>query len=288
MGKSSLLGVPVYTFSSHKGMGEAPKTLRKAGIRSALGDPADKKDIKLGKLRNDLEGVGVKNLDYFREACGLIYKEVRSLDSEFVFLLGGECSIVVGSLAGLSETFKGKPGLLWLDSHGDFNTPETSPSGYIGGMCLAMACGRGPTLGDVIENRRPLVSEESLVHVGSRALDPPEVAAFNSSPAKLFTSQQVRKSGAGDVAREASRHLENRSDWIVCHVDVDVIDPSLVPAVSYPAPGGLTVEEVAAIVRSAMGTGKVKAVELTAYNPSKDKGRASAEVICGLMKNILS
>jgi len=178
--------------------------------------------------------------------------------------------------------------MLWIDAHGDFNTPETTPSGYIGGMCLSMAAGHGPPLGDEIEKRRPLLAEERLVHVGSRALDPPEVIAFNSSPAKLFTTQQVRKSGASEVAEEASRHLSNRSDWIVCHLDVDVVDPKLIPAVSYPTPGGLTIDETVAIVRTLMRTEKMKVFELTAYNASADKNGRSAQAIIDMVRRIFS
>jgi arginase len=287
MGSSALLGVPVYTFSAHKGMGAAPDALRKAGLVSALRGPKDGGNVGLTPLKSDSAGPA-KNLDYFRDCTARIQQATKALVADQIFLVGGECSLSPGSLAGLTEAFGGKAGMLWMDAHGDFNTPETSPSGYIGGMCLAMACGRGPSLGESIDQRRPLVAEERLVHVGSRALDPPEVLAFNSSPAKLFTAQQVKKNGAADAAEEAARHLANRSDWIVCHLDVDVVDPSILPAVSYPTPGGLTVDEASLVVRTLMKTGKMKVLDLAAYNPSKDRGGASAKVIVDLARRIFS
>ena len=175
--------------------------------------------------------------------------------------------------------------MLWLDAHGDFNTPATSPSGYIGGMCLAIACGKAPGLG--LEFGHPL-AEERLVHVGSRALDPPEVAAFNSSPAKLYTSQQVKKTGAADVAEEAARHLDNRSDWAVCHLDVDVVDPEFIPAVNYPTPGGLTPEEAAVLIRALHRTGKLRVLEVAAYNSSKDRRHESVDRVVALLRNVFS
>jgi arginase len=288
MGDWALLGVPVYTLANYRGMGDAPPALRKAGLGRALGDPIDRGDVELPPLNKDVTEGKAKNLSHFKEATSRIYNATKSIRAEGVFIVGGECSITVGTLAGLAEVFGGKPGMLWMDAHGDFNTPETSPSGYIGGMCLAMACGRSQGLGLEFGAHGQPLGEECLVHVGSRALDPPEVAAFNASPAKLYTAQQVRKTGAADVAEEASRHLDNRSDWIVCHLDVDIIDPELIPSVNYPTPGGLTFEETAMIIRTLLRTEKMKVLEITAYNATKDRHASSARKIVDLMKAVFS
>jgi len=283
-----MVGIPLYTFSNHKGMAEGPRALRKAGLASRLGGPADLGDVKLQVLKRDVQEGSTKNFAHFRDSTIRIYQATKSVTAERVFVLGGECSLSPGCLAGLSEVFEGKPGMLWLDAHGDFNTPGTTPSGYIGGMALAFACGRGPKLGEEIENHMPIIAEDRLVHVGSRALDPPEVLAFSSSPAKLFTASQVKKSGATEVGKEAARHLENSSDWIVCHLDVDVVDPVLVPAVSYPTPGGLTVDEAAMIMRTLTRTGKVRVLELAAYNGLVDTGLRSAHAIIDLVGRIFT
>ncbi len=288
VGVGTLLGVPLYTLAPYRGMGDAPSALRKAGLAKALAASSDLGDIKLPQLKKDAVEGTVKNLSHFKEATDAIYRQLRLVSSERVFIVGGECSLTVGSMAGLAEAFGAKPGMLWMDSHGDFNTPETSPSGYIGGMCLAMACGKTPALGLPFGATGPPFAGERLVHVGSRALDPQEVASFNSSPAKLFTAQQVRKSGAADVAEEAARHLENRSEWIACHLDVDVVDPQYIPAVNYPAPEGLTPDECSMIIRTLLKTGKMKALEFAAYNPSLDRGRSSAKRIVDLVRAIFS
>ncbi|MDA4125752.1 MAG: arginase family protein [Thaumarchaeota archaeon] len=283
-----LVGVPLYTLASYRGMGEAPAALRKAGLGQVLDGATDMGNIELPSLKKDVTEEEVKNLTNFKDATSRIYNAAKSVQAEQVILLGGECSITVGALAGFSEVFSGKPGMLWMDAHGDFNTPETSPSGYIGGMCLAIACGRSPGLGPEMGDRGYSLGEERLVHVGSRALDPPEVAAFNASPAKLYTAQQVKKTGAADVAEEAARHLDNRSDWIVCHLDVDIIDPELIPSVNYPTPGGLTLEETTNIVRTLLKTGKMRVLELAAYNSAKDRRGSSARKIVDLMKTVFS
>src|SRR5713226_7445159 len=132
----ALIGVPLYTLAGYRGMGEAPAALRKAGLGQALDGSTDMGNIELPPLKKDVTEGKVKNLSNFRDATSRIYNAAKSLQAEQVFVLGGECSVAVGALAGLSEVFSGKPGMLWMDAHGDFNTSETSPSGYIGGMCL--------------------------------------------------------------------------------------------------------------------------------------------------------
>jgi arginase family enzyme len=151
-----------------------------------------------------------------------------------------------------------------------------------------MACGMVPELDLGIGQAPPPLAGERLVHVGSRALDPPEVAAFNSSPARLFTAQQVKKVGALDVAEEAARHLDNRSDWIACHLDVDVMDPEVLPSVNYPTPGGLTMEETSMIIGKLIGTGKLRVIELASFNPSRPGRAASATRIIELLNTVLA
>ena len=284
----ALLGVPLYTLATYRGMGDSPLALRKAGLGKVLGETRDLGDVDIPRLKKDTVEGKTRNLTHFRESTTRIYVATKSNGSSHLLIVGGECSETVGVMAGLAEAFGGKPGMLWLDAHGDFNTPDTSPSGYIGGMCLALACGKARGLDLGIGQAEPPLADERLVHVGSRALDPPEVAAFNSSPAKLYTAQQVKKSGAAEVAEEAARHLDNRSDWIACHLDVDVVEPELIPSVNYPTPGGLTFEETSMIVRNLAATQKLRALEVASYNPMKDKGGASAKRIAELLRATLS
>lgn len=282
----ALLGVPLYTLSAYRGMGDAPAALRKAGLLEALGPTTDLGDVEIPRLKKDVSEGRTKNLAHFRTATAKVFQATRVRKEGHLLILGGECTETVGAMAGLSEAYGGKPGMLWLDAHGDFNVPATSPSGYIGGMCLALACGMAPGLDLGIGQAPAPLAGERLVHVGSRALDPSEVSAFNTSPAKLYTAQQVKKLGAADVAEESARHIDNRSDWIACHLDVDVTDPTLIPAVNYPTPGGLTMEETSMIVRKLLGTGKMRVLELAAYNPTKDRGGSSARKIVELLKTV--
>jgi arginase len=281
-----VVGAPVYTLAKYAGMGRAPGALRRSGFLQSLGEVRDFGDAPIPPLEADVTEGRTKNLRHFVLASEIIAKKVSAVErADTLVCIGGECSSTVGVIAGLG--IKGKPGMVWMDSHGDFNTPETSPSGYIGGMCLAMACGRGPRLGEMVEASRPLIEEERLIHVGSRALDPPEAETMRASPMGLFTMKSVSLAGASETAARVSKRLEDSSDWIVCHLDVDVLDPKLVPAVNYPTPGGLTSEEVSAVIRRLGDTGKLRVLEVCAYNADLDGDGTSARVITSVLRNSL-
>ena len=282
----ALIGAPVYTLADYEGMGHAPAVLRRKGLVGAL-HVKDLGDVGLPPLRKDVVEGRVKNLSHFKECTSRIYDRTRTLQAERLVVVGGECSETVGTMAGAAEAFGGKAGMLWMDAHGDFNTPQTSPSGYIGGMCLAMACGRAPGLGIELGKNAPPIAEERLVHVGSRALDEPEMESFGSSPATMLAAPQVKKAGAESTAKNIVKHLERSSDWIVCHLDLDVIDPTLFPSVNYPAPGGLDLEDVAVIIEGVVATGKLRVLEVVAYNESKDRDGSGAKTVVDLVRKVL-
>jgi arginase len=281
MGSRALVGVPLYTLAKYGGMGAAPAALRKAGLARSLEVTDDLGDVPIRLLESDVVEGKMKNFSQFKDSSLAVYRAARAVKADNLVVLGGECSETVGVMAGLTERFGGRPGMLWMDAHGDFNTPETSPSGYIGGMCLAMATGRGPRLG--LGPKEAPVEDERLVHVGSRALDPPEAQAFDSSSATLITAQQARKD-AVSIARDAAKLLDGNSDWIACHLDVDIVDPKFIPAVNYPTPGGLTPDEASILIGSVLKTGKVRLLEVAAYNGSLDPRGASLQKIAGLLE----
>jgi arginase len=282
----SVVGLPVYTLAKYSGMGRSAGALRKAGLLSSLGgEVRDEGDAETPALEMDSLQGRVRNLEYFERVTKIVLDKVRGIrGAERVVCVGGECSFTVGTLAGFGENFEGKPGMMWIDTHGDFNTPETSPSGYIGGMCLAMACGRGPRLGNEIERRRPLLEEQRLVHCGSRALDSSELEMMRASPMGLFTMRQVNLMGTAEVARRAAKRLADSADWVVCHLDVDVLDPSVVKAVNYPTSGGMTAEQAVAMIRALDETRKLKVLEVAAYNADLDHDGSSAKAVVGVLR----
>ena len=293
MQKVSMIGLPIYTQAKYRGIGMAVETLRQLGITKAVNQHTqgfkDLGDVKLTKIETDSGPSNLKNFPQFLRDTGSILRAASKVDSEdFVFCLGGECALITGSLAAFRTKFKGLPGILWMDAHGDFNTQETTTSGFIGGMCLALACGRGPKLTPAIENARPLLNEENVVHLASRSLDPLEMKAMQSSPLRLYSASEVHKIGVQKVAHHVAEYLAARGDWIVCHLDVDSIDPTIISAVNFREEGGLTMEEVRIFVDELQRTGKLKVLNLAAYNPLLDHDNDTGNKLVKLTSEIFS
>ncbi len=288
----AFVGIPFYSLARYRAMGEAVRSLRTAGIvgrlRSADPDLADLGDVCYPQIEQDHGPENLQNFEEFlqgtRNLKSKLSQEIKR--STVFFCLGGDCTLVVGTLAGLKASNKGRPGMVWLDAHGDFNTPETSPSGFIGGMPLALSCGRGPKLSDDVEALRPLLEEERVFHVGSRSLDPGEDEALQNS-VKLFAAKDVKKQGTREVARQVAKQLSDSSDWIIAHLDVDVLDPLIMPGVNYPEPGGLTTQDIQEIFHQLQSTGKLKAVDLTAYNPALDVDKQGQSVLLDLAPSLV-
>ena len=289
----TFVGIPFYTLAKYRAMGDAVSNLWKAGvvqrIKSVDIDLVDLGDVDCPSIVRDHGPKNLRNFEEFSEGTRRVKDKLTGLvdPSRITFCLGGDCAFVPGSLAGLKTVYKGKLGMVWLDAHGDFNVPETSPSGFIGGMPLAIACGRGPRLPEDIESQRPLLEEKRVVHVGSRSLDLGEDETLQSS-VKLFPAKEIKKRGLGEIAVQMARFLSDSSDWIVAHLDVDVFDPSIMPGVDFPEPGGLTDHDVLEIFQALQSTGKVRVVDLTAYNPTLDKGGRGRSLLLNLIPRLMS
>lgn len=289
----TFVGIPFYSQAKYQGMGKAVESLRNAGIVQSLRTThlsvSDIGDVECPPIPQDKGPRNLKNFEAFLEGTRRVKEKLsrEAKKSSITFCLGGECTFIVGSIAALKTVYKGKPGLLWLDAHGDYNTPETTPSGFIGGMPLAMACGLGPKLSSDIENLRPLLEPERVVHVGSRALDPGEEEALRGS-VTVYDAKTVKQQGAKQTARSAAKLLAESSDWIIAHLDVDVLDPSVIPGVNFPEPGGLSQNEVLDIFRGLQSTGKLRVVDLTAYNPARDVNSQARSVLLDLAPKLVA
>ena len=289
----TFVGIPFYTLARYRSMADAVKSLRQAGIvqriRTADNDLVDLGDVDCPIIERDHGMRNLRNFEEFLEGTRRVKDKLsgRIDNSRITFCLGGDCAYVPGSLAGIKRAYKGKPGMVWFDAHGDFNTPETSPSGFIGGMPLALACGRGPRLTEDIESQRPLLEEKRVVHVGSRSLDLGEDKLLAGS-VKLFPAAELKKRGARPVAQDVSRFLSSSCDWIIAHLDVDVFDPSIMPGVNFPEPGGLSSQDVLEIFQALHSTDKLKVVDLTAYNPTLDKGNRGGSLVLELAPRLAS
>jgi arginase len=216
--------------------------------------------------------------------------EVVLDQGEFPVVLGGDCSIVLGDLLALKR--RGRYGLLFIDGHADFYNPEANPNGEAASMDLAFATGRGPDLLTNIEGRGPLVKDEDVVAFGYR--DAEEQAGYGSQPLPrailAFDLAEIRRRGIEAAARDAVLHLTRDRGpdggfWI--HVDADVLEDAIMPAVDYRLPGGLSWEDLTAALRIAIQSGRAVGLELTIYNPKLDPSGAGARGLARVIGDAL-
>jgi arginase len=209
---------------------------------------------------------------------------------EVPIVLGGDCSILLGNLLALSR--RGRHGLLFLDGHADFYQPEAEPNGEAASMDLALATGRGPAVVADLAGRGPLVRDEDIVVLGRR--DAEEAAAAGSQRIEdtaiaVIDLATVRDRGAERAALDALEHL-NRSEldgfWI--HLDCDVLDDAIMPAVDYRLPGGLSWDELETVIQLAMATHAVLGVEVTIFNPALDTDGAIARALVACLVDALT
>jgi arginase len=288
----SLTGIPVYTLSRYRGLGLSPAKLRKFGVMEVVRRKSrsfrDAGDLRLPRITADTGRPSFRNRSKYVVATRKIAKALESVKhDDFVINIGGECSLIPGVLSGLGRRFSGKPGVVWLDAHGDFNTPGTTPSGYIGGMCLSLACGREPSFLRQIESERALVSEEAVAHIGSRALDPAEERSMMDSPMMLKKASALRRKGMENVAAEVARYGSERADWLVMHLDLDFLDSALMPAVNFPTPAGMEVSDIRVIANALKESGKLRVLNLTAYDPTKDPTGRCGRMIVKILADVV-
>jgi arginase len=200
-------------------------------------------------------------------------------------VLGGDCSILLGNTLALSR--RGRYGLLFLDGHADFYQPEAEPTGEAASMELALITGRGPELVTNLEGRRPLVRDEDAVVFGFR--DAAHAAEEGSQPLaptlRAMDLSSVREQGAERAARDARAHLERKDGpagfWI--HLDVDVLDDAIMPAVDYRLPGGLAWDELTAVLRVAVASDRAAGLDVTIFNPTLDADGRIASALVGAL-----
>lgn len=208
---------------------------------------------------------------------------------EFPVILGGDCSILLGSTLALKR--RGRYGLFFIDGHADFYQPEVNPNGEAASMDLAFATGHGPKLLTNLEGRGPLVRDEDAVAFAFR--DAEEQASYGSQPLpptlRAFDLATVHQRGVEQAAKEAVDHLTREGlDGFFIHVDADCLDDTIMPAVDYRMPDGLSWDELVSALRIAMASGKAVGIEITIYNPAMDSdgsaGRGLADALVrGLM-----
>jgi arginase len=262
--KVALILVPFHLDKENFGMGKGPLRFLKAGLVQNLKDHGYQvriERIKLQKQSND----ELKTISILNNNLGKVVDKTLK-DGYFPFILGGNCNTCLGTLAG----FDIKPGIIWFDAHGDFNTPETTPSGFLDGMGLAIATGQCfHDINSIIENMQP-IQESYTLHIGARDLDPEERKLLESTEVLIVEAGILKKEGIRGSLLPKLKELKSQIQQIYLHIDIDVLDPSIAPGVDFPSPKGLLLNEIEEAIKIIADNVQIKAAALTAYNPEKD------------------
>ncbi len=278
--KVRIIGVPMDLGQSRRGVDMGPSALRVAGLQSRL--------KQLGHHVEDFGNIVVKQpeelpygekrakyLSEIAEACRELAEIVEKTLGEGLLplVLGGDHSIAVGSCSGVSDFFRKqdkKIGYLWLDAHGDMNTPDTSPSGNVHGMPLAALIGYGaPEMAGLL-GYQPKVEPRNVAIVGVRDLDTKERRLVKESGVHAFTMRDIDERGMHEVMSDALRFASDDTDGIAVSLDMDFVDPSDAPGVGTPIQGGVTYREGHLAMEMIADSKAMVSLEIVEINPVID------------------
>jgi len=290
----AILGVPMDLGQGRRGVDMGPSAIRYGRLEERLESLGlavrDLGDIDVPTAEElDIEhsgpGGGLALLEPIAVACEATAARLLELPAAtFPIVLGGDHSIAIGSVIGCARLER--TGLLWIDAHGDFNTPETSPSGNIHGMPLAALCGLGPKrLVDLVRPGAKLRPED-VVLIGIRDLDEQEKRLMRAAGVTVYTMKEIDSRGLPQVAAEALQQVGGLSRVHVSF-DADVLDPEIAPGVGTPVPGGLTYREAHLLMELLADSGRITSLDLVEVNPILDRSNLTANTLVGLTASLL-
>jgi arginase len=300
--KVRIIGVPMDLGQSRRGVDMGPSAMRGAGLQSSI--------KKLGLQVEDIGNLSVKQpeempigekrakyLQEIAETCADVAAAAEKSLSEgfFPLVLGGDHSIAAGAAAGVANFFrkdKKQIGYLWLDAHGDMNTPESSPSGNVHGMPLAAIMGYGaPELVDLL-GFKPKAEPGNIVIVGARDLDAQERKIVKKSGVHVFTMRDIDERGMREVMSDALKYAMDDTAGVAVSLDMDFVDPADAPGVGTPVRGGVTYREAHLAMEMIADTESMVSLEVVEINPILDEHNRTALlgvelVLSGLGQKIL-
>jgi arginase len=291
-----IIGVPMDLGQNRRGVDMGPSAIRYAFLQDRLselgyvtqdgGNIASPQVEEMGAPFLGDDRVGKANhLPQVAAVCREVYHHtLKSLKAdESVIFLGGDHSISIGTVAAVAH-FQ-KVGVLWVDAHGDMNTPHSSPSGNIHGMSMAVLLGDGPPELAHIASDNSVLTSQQVAIVGLRSLDTVERERVTASKIGAFTMRQIDEQG---MARIAAQVLEQFSGYDHIHVslDLDSLDPTVAPGVGTPVPGGLSYREAHLLMEILADSGKVRSLDIVEVNPVLDEKNKTAQVAVELAASL--
>jgi len=280
--KIKIIGIPTDLGQTHRGVDVGPSAIRYAGLAARL--------AQLGAIISDAGNIHVpvrESLNHedllpaIRKACETAYHAAKETISKgwLPIFLGGDHSIAIGTIGGMADN--APVGVIWVDAHGDFNTPETSKSGNIHGMALAVLTGKGyPELVNIGKKGRKL-DPENVVLIGVRDLDPEEKNLLKKSGIAIYTMRDIDERGISVCTHEALNHLRHM-ERIHVSLDLDCLDPMIAPGVGTPVPGGLTYREAHLLMEIIADIHAPVSMDIVEINPIMDTRNQTAEAAVDL------
>jgi arginase len=289
-----IYGVPMDLGQTRRGVDMGPSAVRYAGLQERLAglgyevhdggnvSVIQPEEIKPTDPSGRLPGGGwACNLREIAAVCQTVYDlgECCIDEEEHVVFLGGDHSISIGTVAAQAQ--HGPVGVVWVDAHGDINTPLTTPSGNVHGMVVAALLGDGPPELTEIGYPGPKITPEQVTYIGLRDLDPPERIRLGKGDIQAFTMRDVDEFGVAELAHRILKHF---ADLPHLHIslDLDGLDPAVAPGVGTPVPGGLSYRETHLLMEILADSGKVTSLDIVEVNPILDNGNATAKIAVDL------
>lgn len=290
-----IIGAPIDFGAGRRGVEMGPAAIRIAGLVSRL--------IALGHETEDAGNVEVPLREHamvgdprMRYLDPILVVERRLAEAvssalergRFPLVLGGDHSVGLGSIAAVARTRK--VGVIWIDTHGDFNTHETTLSGNVHGMPLAALAGYGhPRLVtmDGWRSETPAVDPENIVILGARDLDPGESELMKAAGTTVYSMAVIDRYGISKVMERAIEIASRGTEGVYASLDLDVMDPSAAPGVGTPSPGGLTIREGHLAMELLAESGKLVGLDVVEVNPILDQGNRTAELAVDLALSAL-
>ena len=292
-----LIGFPMDLGADRRGVDMGPSALRIAEIDNRIRrlgyEVFDEGDVPVSRQEVlKVENQKLKYLPQIAESCDNLARTVkRVLDNDgFPLILGGDHSMSIGTIAGLAGHCReqGKRlGVIWIDAHSDINTSDTSPSGNIHGMPVAVSIGMGATELTSVGGDFRKLDPENIVMIGLRSVDLGEKQIIHERNMRAYTMTDVDRLRIDTIVEESLDYLQERVDHIHVSFDLDSIDPSLAPGVGTPVPGGLTYREAHLAMEIIAERGALSSLEVAEVNPILDVKNQSAQFAAELVASVM-
>lgn len=294
--KISIIGIPMDFGQSLRGVDMGPSAVRYSGLipkLRALGyDVEDTGDIPIPVREEPLEEIadpkeaGRYYLDQITHICEAVYRKAAPVvkAKRFPLFLGGDHSVSIGTIAAAAG--KKECGLIWVDAHADFNTPQTSLSGNIHGMPLAVLLGEGFEPLVNVGYKGPKIKPENVVLIGLRDIDPEEKKRIRAMGLTVFTMRDIDEKGISQVAGAALKKLKDLKK-IHLTLDMDALEPEDAPGVGTPVPGGISYREAHLLMETLADSGKITSMDLVEINPILDVANKTAQLAVELTLSAL-